>query len=161
MHSDLPLYHSNVVRTLFLDFEESDGEKQLEDFHNTDVEVPARMTLDGKEYQGVGIHFRGASSYFMNGPGSKRYLTHVKQIASQSLDWSQLGTAAERYHSLIAPQVSSDTRKLASTKQFESSLVGPSGSGAEPGRGAPMAVKAFFDQRRAYLLSLPELQALP
>ncbi|MBM3847243.1 MAG: spore coat protein CotH, partial [Verrucomicrobia bacterium] len=74
LHSDLPFYHSNVVRTLFLDFEESDWEKQLEDFHNTDVEVPARMTLDGKAYHGVGIHFRGASSYFMNGPGSKRSL---------------------------------------------------------------------------------------
>ncbi|MBM3844715.1 MAG: spore coat protein CotH, partial [Verrucomicrobia bacterium] len=90
-----------------------------------------------------------------------RYLTHVKQIASQSLDWSQLGTAAERYHSLIAPHVSSDTRKLASTKQFESSLIGPSGSEADPGRGAPMSLKAFADQRRAFLLSLPELQALP
>jgi spore coat protein CotH len=71
---DAPLYASNVLRTLFLEFEETDWEKELEDFHGTDVEVPARLTVDGKTYPDVGVHFRGASSYMMLGTGRKRSL---------------------------------------------------------------------------------------
>lgn len=71
---DAPLYASNVLRTMFLDFENADWEKELEDFHGTDVEVPAKLTVDGKTYRDVGIHFRGASSYMMLGTGQKRSL---------------------------------------------------------------------------------------
>jgi len=71
---DTPLYASNVVRTFFLEFESADWEKELEDFHGTDVDVPARLTVDGKSYPDVGVHFRGASSYFTVGSGRKRSL---------------------------------------------------------------------------------------
>jgi hypothetical protein len=70
----VPLYASNVFRTFFLEFESTDWEKELSDFHGTDVEVPAKLTVDGKAYPGVGVHFRGASSYFMVGEGRKRSL---------------------------------------------------------------------------------------
>lgn len=70
--ANAPLYASNVVRTFFLEFENSDWEKELGDFHGTDVEVPARLTVDGKTYPGVGVHFRGSSSYGMVGEGQKR-----------------------------------------------------------------------------------------
>jgi hypothetical protein len=69
-----PLYASNVLRTFFLEFENADWEKELEDFHGTDVEVPAKLTVDGKTYPDVGVHFRGASSYMMVGTGRKRSL---------------------------------------------------------------------------------------
>lgn len=69
-----PLYDSTVLRTLFLEFENADWEKELADFHNTDVEVPAKLTVDGKAYPGIGVHFRGASSYMMIGDGRKRSL---------------------------------------------------------------------------------------
>lgn len=68
------LYDPNVLRTLFLDFEEQDWEEELADFYHTDVEVPATLTVDGKKYPGVGVHFRGASSYFTVRAGSKRSL---------------------------------------------------------------------------------------
>ncbi|HZW06682.1 MAG TPA: CotH kinase family protein, partial [Phycisphaerales bacterium] len=67
-------YDATVVRTVFLDFDSSDWEQELEDFVNTDVEVPATMTVDGKKYNGVGVHFRGQSSFFGVRPGSKRSL---------------------------------------------------------------------------------------
>jgi len=67
-----PLYASNVLRTFFLEFENADWEKELSDFHGTDVEVSAKLTVDGKAYPGVGVHFRGASSYMMVGEGRKR-----------------------------------------------------------------------------------------
>src|SRR4029434_4196080 len=59
--------------TFFLEFEGTDWEKELIDFHHTDVEVPAKLTVDGKTYQDVGVHFRGASSFGV-GPGRKRSL---------------------------------------------------------------------------------------
>jgi hypothetical protein len=68
------LYASNVLRTFFLEFEDADWEKELSDFHGTDVDVPAKLTVDGKAYPGVGVHFRGASSYFMVSEGYKRSL---------------------------------------------------------------------------------------
>jgi hypothetical protein len=71
---EAPLYDPQVLRTFFLEFENSDWEKELADFHNTDVEVPAKLTVDGKTYRDVGVHFRGMSSYMMVGEGWKRSL---------------------------------------------------------------------------------------
>jgi hypothetical protein len=68
------LYDLKTLRTLFLEFENEDWEKELEDFHNTDVEVPARLRVDGKSYEDVGVHFRGMSSYGMVRAGWKRSL---------------------------------------------------------------------------------------
>lgn len=71
---DAPLYDPAVLRTLFLNFENSDWETELSDFHGSDVEVPATLTVDGKKYPNVGVHFRGMSSYGMVPAGSKRSL---------------------------------------------------------------------------------------
>jgi hypothetical protein len=68
------LYAANTLRTLFLDFENDDWEKELADFHGTDVELPATLTVDGVKYAGVGVHFRGMSSYMMVKEGRKRSL---------------------------------------------------------------------------------------
>jgi len=67
-------YDPKVVRTLFLDFESQDWEAELQDFHGTDVEVPATLMVDGEKYPGVGVHFRGMSSYMMVPAGFKRSL---------------------------------------------------------------------------------------
>ena len=68
------LYEPDVLRTVFLTFENDDWESELEDFHNSDVEVPAEMTVDGQTYRGVGVHFRGMSSYGGVRAGHKRSL---------------------------------------------------------------------------------------
>ncbi len=69
-----PLFSPNILRTLFFTFDTNEWEKELETFHNTDVELPVTLQVDGKTYRDVGVHFRGASSYFMVGSGSKRSL---------------------------------------------------------------------------------------
>ncbi len=69
-----PLYDPTVVRTFFLEFENPDWEKELSDFYRTDVEVPANVSVDGKTYRDVGVHFRGASSFFTVAEGRKRSL---------------------------------------------------------------------------------------
>jgi len=70
--ASMGLYDTSVLRTVFMDFENTNWEKELEAFHDTDVEVPATVTVDGKRYPNVGVHFRGASSYMMIPTGSKR-----------------------------------------------------------------------------------------
>ncbi|WP_202907543.1 CotH kinase family protein [Mariniblastus fucicola] len=73
-YPDAELYDPSVLRTLFLKFENSDWEEELAAFKRTDVEVPALLTVDGKEYPQVGVRFRGASSYFSIPAGNKRSL---------------------------------------------------------------------------------------
>lgn len=68
------VYDEKVYRTFFLEFEGADWEAELEAFNNTDVEVPAQITIDGTRYRDVGVHFRGNSSYFMVPTGQKRSL---------------------------------------------------------------------------------------
>lgn len=74
IYKDANLFDTRVLRTIFLQFENADWESELEDFHNTDVDVPATAIVDGVRYPNVGIHFRGASSYMMVPAGNKRSL---------------------------------------------------------------------------------------
>ncbi len=71
---DSGLYDALILRTVFLEFEDADWEKELADLYHTDVEVPATMTVDGKRYANVGVRFRGASTFFMVGLGRKHSL---------------------------------------------------------------------------------------
>ena len=43
------LYDPTALRKLFFEFENTDWEAELADFHNTDDEVPATMVVDGNE----------------------------------------------------------------------------------------------------------------
>jgi hypothetical protein len=72
-YPDAPLYDATVLRTFFIEFENPNWETELVAFNNTDVEIPARVTVDGKAYPDVGIHFRGNSSFGV-GNGYKRSL---------------------------------------------------------------------------------------
>lgn len=70
----VPVYDKSTIRTLFLQFEANDWEQELAAFNNTDVDVPAIGTVDGRTFKDVGVHFRGMSSYFMVPEGRKRSL---------------------------------------------------------------------------------------
>lgn len=73
-NTNAALYDATHLRTLFLEFEDSDWEAAMSDFYRTDVEVPATLIADGKTYSNVGVQFRGMSSYFTVGEGQKRSL---------------------------------------------------------------------------------------
>jgi hypothetical protein len=73
-YHDQGLYDRTVLRTLFLEFENEDWEKELADFKPTDVEIAANLIVDGKPYRDVGVSFRGSSSFFMVPEGLKRSL---------------------------------------------------------------------------------------
>jgi hypothetical protein len=68
------IHDLSAMRTFFLQFENADWEKELEDFHGTDVDVPATLIVDGATYRDVGVRFRGASSYMNVPEGRKRSL---------------------------------------------------------------------------------------
>jgi len=70
----VPAFDPDVVRTFFLEFEDADWEQALETFRFTDIDVPAKLTVDGDVFNNVGIHFRGASSFLFVAPGRKRSL---------------------------------------------------------------------------------------
>lgn len=71
-YTDAPLYDLQTLRTIFLQFDDDRWEQELAAFHNTDVEIPATVVVDGRTYPDVGVGFRGASSFMMVPEGSKR-----------------------------------------------------------------------------------------
>lgn len=83
-YPDKPLYDLETVRTLFFYFDNKDWEEELEDFYHTDVDVPARLVMDGKEYRDVGMRFRGASSFFTVPRGYKRSLNVSLDFAHEN-----------------------------------------------------------------------------
>ncbi len=68
------LFGTKKIRTLFLTFGENDWENQLADFAGTDVEVPARLEVDGQTLDGVGVHFRPLAQGEISSAGYKRTL---------------------------------------------------------------------------------------
>ena len=70
-----------------------------------------------------------------------RYLAICRDIAQNHLDWGQIGMTARRYQDLIRPHVESDTRKLTSTEEFNTSLA---------------ALQSFIEARRTYVLGYAE-----
>ena len=78
------LYDLGTLRTIFLQFEEPDWEDELAFFFNSDVDVPATMTVDGRTYRNVGVHFRGASSFRNVPAGLKRSLNIAMDFVDEN-----------------------------------------------------------------------------
>ena len=96
----------------------------------------------------------------------ERYLAYVRDVAATWLDWKRLGPIVARYRALIEHEVEIDTRKLSSFEAFRQTTSDepPPDSGrrvAARARGPGMALRAFADQRRKYLLDHPAIRALP
>ena len=83
----------------------------------------------------------------------RQYLLYIGDIAEKWLDWNRLGPLIARYEKLIAGDVAKDTRKLDSTEAFTLGIYGPA-DGTLP---SAATLKGFADQRRAALLSHPDI----
>lgn len=91
-YPDAKPFDPTVLRTLFVEFENADWEQELADFRYTDVDVPATVTVDGKTYKNVGFSFRGMSSYFGVGAGSKRSMNVSFDLADDKQRWHEQKT---------------------------------------------------------------------
>ena len=85
-----------------------------------------------------------------------RYLRYVGDIADKWLDWTRLGPVVARYEKLIAADVERDTRKLDTTEAFRVGIYGLA-DGSPP---AATTIKGFAEQRRAAILSHPDVAAV-
>ena len=92
MHPDAPLYDPFTLRTLFLEFEGADWEKELESFKDTDVDVAATLKVDGETLHHVGVRFRGNTSYSSVGTGRKRPLNLTLDMVHPKQDIDGYGT---------------------------------------------------------------------
>jgi hypothetical protein len=117
IYSKESLYEAGVLRTIFIEFEDADWERELDDFYHTDVDVPAKVTVDGKSYSDVGLHFHGASSYFtLRELGMKASLVlsmdmaHEKQnlLGYRTLDLLNSHTDPSFLHSVLYLQIARD-----------------------------------------------------
>jgi spore coat protein CotH len=106
-YTDVDLYDPHVFRTIFLNFENPEWEKELRDFYNTDVEVPATLIVDGQEYHDVGVHNRGKSSFFMVPEGFKHSL-------NVSLDFVNKDQKLQNYKTLNLLNLNGDASMLSS-----------------------------------------------
>jgi len=91
----------------------------------------------------------------------ERYLDYVRDIAERWLDWDKIGPLAGQYQALIASDMEMDTHNLYSVEAFSSGVDGEVASqGFGGGFASPpsMSLRSFVDERRAYLLSHPDIQ---
>jgi hypothetical protein len=109
---DAPLYDPKVLRTFFLEFEDTNWEQELAAFKYTDIEVPAKMVVDGKTYADVGVRFRGMSSFMMVQEGRKRSL-------NLSLDFIHPDQKLGGYHTLELLNSHEDPTFLRSVLSYE------------------------------------------
>ncbi|MBN1804785.1 MAG: CotH kinase family protein [Sedimentisphaerales bacterium] len=65
-------YDETVLRTLRLEFSQPDWWSRLEANAQTDNNIVAALTVDGVTYEGVGVRFRGMTSYSMIGNSKKK-----------------------------------------------------------------------------------------
>ena len=65
-------YDETILRSLRLDFLQPDWWQQLAANYQAKQNIPATLTVDGVIYEGVGVRFRGNTSYMMMGNSQKK-----------------------------------------------------------------------------------------
>ena len=68
------LYDASILRTIFIDIESDQWEKEMASLKDYGVDLSAKVTVDQQIYEKVGVRFRGNSSFFSLGDGQKRSL---------------------------------------------------------------------------------------
>lgn len=89
-----------------------------------------------------------------------RYLTHVRELAEESLDWKNLGPIVAQYRTLLDKEIAADTRKLYSYEAFRKAVADAPEAAAPQGQRPRLSLRSFAEQRRRYLLNRPEVQSV-
>ncbi len=67
------LYDSSLIRNVYLDFPQSNYWSLMTSNYSSKTDIPAKMTVDGVEYDSVGVRFKGQTSYSMNNTQKKSF----------------------------------------------------------------------------------------
>jgi len=87
-----------------------------------------------------------------------RYLSYVRTVAQQWLDWNKLAPLVEQRKALIEKEVAADTRKLESYPAFQAALATDPQPNASSNEGRPaLSLRQFVEQRQKYLLGRPDV----
>lgn len=70
--AEADFYDETVLPVLQLTFSQPDWWSQLEANAQTDRNIPATLTVDGRIYEGVGVRFRGMTSYMTTRDSQKK-----------------------------------------------------------------------------------------
>ena len=60
---DKGFYDDEIIRTIYIDFEESNWNQILTSNYDSKTDLPATITFEDETYSGVGIRYRGQTSY--------------------------------------------------------------------------------------------------
>lgn len=71
------LYEKGVLRTLDLQFAQSNYWQQLQQNYQSQTDILATLTVDGTVYDSVGVRFKGQTSYMMLPPGAQKMSFNV------------------------------------------------------------------------------------
>jgi hypothetical protein len=74
------------------------------------------------------------------------------------MDWNKLGPLVTQYQALIAEDVKSTTRNLASAEAFETGAAEDTEEEGFRGPRRSISLKSFVEQRREFLLNHPEVK---
>ncbi len=80
------LYDASILRTIFIDIESDQWEKEMASLKDYGVDLSAKVTVDQQIYEKVGVRFRGNSSFFSLGDGQKRSLNLTFDWADKKQD---------------------------------------------------------------------------
>ncbi len=72
------LYDITAYREIHLSFSQSNWWTQLLQNYVSEVEIPADMTVDGETFPGVGVRFRGNTSYTRLPVGSEKMSFNIR-----------------------------------------------------------------------------------
>lgn len=90
----------------------------------------------------------------------QRYTAHFRTMLGEVFNEAFWRPRIEKYQSLILSSLTTDTRKLYTMAQFSANVAGNITSSGPGPAGAIPGVLSFINNRRSYLLTLPEFTAV-
>jgi len=91
--------------------------------------------------------------------GRQVYLAHLRDMLLEDWDWSVIGALVQQYQDLIEQDVIDDAKKLYSLNYFYSNVTQDIVLYTSPFLQVSCGLQPFVENRRAYLLGLPIINA--
>lgn len=81
------IYDLDVIRNIYLQFDQPNYWQQLLDNKDAGIDIPATMTVDGNTYPGVGVRFKGQTSYWGVSNSQKKSFNITIDYSDPDQNW--------------------------------------------------------------------------